>query len=98
MEEIKKKVLEAKEAEKQKQRDKLEKIQLEYFTKLQKNENEIILKNIKEADEKKALEEKIKKDKIEEEKREKEKTEKVQRKNIQPQTSRKSMKENWQKN
>ena len=40
LEEIKKKVLEAKEAEKQKQRDKLEKIQLEYFTKLQKNENE----------------------------------------------------------
>ena len=41
LEDIKKKVLEAKEVEKQKQRDKLEKIQLEYFKNMRQNENEI---------------------------------------------------------
>ena len=60
LEEIKKKVLENKEIEKQKQRDKLEKIQLEFYNNLHKNENEILLKNIKEADDKKAAEEKKK--------------------------------------
>ena len=61
LEDIKKKVLEAKEAERQKQRDKLEQIQLDNKTK--KNEDEILLKNIKEADDKKALEEQKKKEK-----------------------------------
>ena len=65
LEEIKKKVLENKEIEKQKQRDKLEKIQLEFYNNLHKNENEILLKNIKEADDKKAAEEKKKKEKKE---------------------------------
>ena len=45
------------EIEKQKQRDKLEAAQLAYYNSLKKNENELLAKNIKEADDRKAEEE-----------------------------------------
>lgn len=63
LEDLKKKILEEKEKEKQKQRDKLEAAQLAYYNSLKKNENELLAKNIKEADDRKAEEERKAKEK-----------------------------------
>jgi hypothetical protein len=60
---LKKKILEEKEKEKQKQRDKLEAAQLAYYNSLKKNENELLAKSIKEADDRKAEEERKAKEK-----------------------------------
>ena len=54
---LRKKIEEEKEREKQKQRDKLEAAQLAYYNSLKKNENEILEKNIKEANNRKEEEE-----------------------------------------
>ena len=60
---LRKKIEEEKEKEKQKQRDKLEAAQLAYYNSLKKNENEILEKNIKEADDRKVEEERKAKEK-----------------------------------
>ena len=57
LEDLRKKIEKEKEIEKQKQRDKLEAAQLAYYNSLKKNENELLAKNIKEADDRKAEEE-----------------------------------------
>ena len=54
---LRKKIEEEKEREKQKQRDKLEAAQLAYYNSLKKNANEILEKNIKEANNRKEEEE-----------------------------------------
>ena len=54
---LRKKIEEEKEREKQKQRDKLEAAQLAYYNSLKKNENELLEKNIKEANNRKEEEE-----------------------------------------
>ena len=67
LEDLKKKIVEEKEKEKQKQRDKLEAAQMAYYNKLKKNENEILEKNLKEAEDRNAAEarrEKEKRDKM----------------------------------
>ena len=63
LEDLRKKIEQEKEKEKQKQRDKLEAAQLALYNSLKKNENEILTKNIKEADERKAEEERKAKEK-----------------------------------
>ena len=57
LEDLRKKIEAEKEKEKQKQRDKLEAAQLAYYNSMKKNENELLAKNIKEADDRKAEEE-----------------------------------------
>ena len=60
---LRKKNEEEKQKEKQKQRDKLEKAQLAYYNSLKKNENEILEKNLKEAEDRNAMEAKKEKEK-----------------------------------
>ena len=67
LEDLKKKIEEEKQKEKQKQRDKLEAAQMAYYNSMKKNENEILAKNIKEAEDRNAEEarkEKEKRDKM----------------------------------
>ena len=63
LEDLRKKIEQEKEKEKQKQRDKLEAAQLALYNSLKKNENDILEKNIKESDERKAEEERKAKEK-----------------------------------
>ena len=60
---LRKKIEEEKEKEKQRQRDKLEAAQLAYYNSLKKNENEILEKSIKEAEDRNAMEAKKEKEK-----------------------------------
>ena len=60
---LRKTIEEEKEKEKQRQRDKLEAAQLAYYNSLKKNENEILQKNIKEAEDRNAEEERKAKEK-----------------------------------
>ena len=67
LEDLKKKIEAEKQKEKQKQKDKLEAAQLAYYNSMKKNENEILEKNIKEAEDRNAEEarkEKEKRDKM----------------------------------
>ena len=60
---LRKTIEEEKEKEKQRQRDKLEAAQLAYYNSLKKNENELLQKNIKEAEDRNAEEERKAKEK-----------------------------------
>ena len=67
LEDLKKKIEAEKEKEKQKQRDKLEAAQMAYYNSLKKNENEILERSLKEAEDRNAAEarrEKEKRDKM----------------------------------
>ena len=60
---LRKKIEEEKEKEKQRQRDKLEAAQMAYYNSMKKNENEILEKSLKEAEDRNALEAKKEKEK-----------------------------------
>ena len=60
---LRKRIEEEKEKEKQRQRDKLEAMQMAYYNSLKKNENEILQKNLKEAEDRNAEEERKAKEK-----------------------------------
>ena len=60
---LRKKIEEEKEKEKQKQRDKLEAAQMAYYNSMKKNENEILERSLKEAEDRNALEAKKEKEK-----------------------------------